>query len=153
MKEVMMYSDGSCLHNPGPGGYGVILRYREHEKELTAGYKLTTNNRMELRAVIAGLQQLKEPCRVTVCTDSQYVKNGITSWIKSWKRNGWRTSTKAPVKNQDLWQLLDQECLRHEVSWTWVKGHAGHLENERCDALARTAAQGSDLQDDAEELS
>lgn len=153
MKEVMMYSDGSCLHNPGPGGYGVILRYRGHEKELTAGYKLTTNNRMELRAVIAGLQQLKEPCRVTVCTDSQYVKNGITSWIKSWKRNGWRTSTKAPVKNQDLWQLLDQECLRHEVSWTWVKGHAGHPENERCDALARTAAQGSDLQDDAEELS
>ncbi len=148
-----MYSDGSCLHNPGPGGYGVILRYRGHEKELTAGYKLTTNNRMELRAVIAGLQQLKEPCRVTVCTDSQYVKNGITSWIKSWKRNGWRTSTKAPVKNQDLWQLLDQECLRHEVSWTWVKGHAGHPENERCDALARTAAQGSDLQDDAEELS
>ena len=153
MKEVMMYSDGSCLHNPGPGGYGVILRYRGHEKELTAGYKLTTNNRMDLRAVIAGLQQLKEPCRVTVCTDSQYVKNGITSWIKSWKRNGWRTSTKAPVKNQDLWQLLDQECLRHEVSWTWVKGHAGHPENERCDALARTAAQGSDLQDDAEELS
>lgn len=148
-----MYSDGSCLHNPGPGGYGVILRYRGHEKELTAGYKLTTNNRMELRAVIAGLQQLKEPCRVTVCTDSQYVKNGITSWIKSWKRNGWRTSTKAPVKNQDLWQLLDQECLRHEVSWTWVKGHAGHPEHERCDALARTAAQGSDLQDDAEELS
>lgn len=149
MKEVNIYADGSCLNNPGPGGYGVILRYKEHEKELAAGYKLTTNNRMELTAVIVALNSLKEPCRVQICTDSQYVKNGITSWIKTWKKNGWKTSTKAPVKNRDLWQQLDEACQRHELQWTWVKGHAGHAENERCDVLARTAAQGSNLAIDA----
>ncbi len=149
MKEVFIYSDGSCLNNPGPGGYGVILRYKEHEKELAAGYKKTTNNRMELLGVITGLQTLKEPCRVQICTDSQYVKNGITAWIKNWKRNSWLTSDKKPVKNKDLWQILDQECLRHDISWIWVKGHAGHPENERCDVLARTAAMGANLCEDS----
>ncbi|MBU3826190.1 MAG: ribonuclease HI [Candidatus Anaerobiospirillum merdipullorum] len=149
VKDVNIYSDGSCLSNPGPGGYGVILRYKEHEKELAAGFRLTTNNRMELLAVIVGLTTLKEPCRVTVCTDSQYVKNGITAWIKAWKKNGWKTSTKAPVKNRDLWQRLDEACQRHELHWTWVKGHAGHAENERCDVLARTAAQGENLAEDS----
>lgn len=149
VKEVFVYSDGSCKGNPGPGGYGVILRYRNHEKELKAGFRLTTNNRMEILAVITALRSLKEPCRVQVCTDSQYVKNGITAWIAAWKRKGWKTSANKPVKNQDLWQMLDQECQRHQVSWKWVKGHAGHAENERCDELARSAAEGEDLADDA----
>ncbi|MBO8415980.1 MAG: ribonuclease HI [Proteobacteria bacterium] len=149
MKEVFIYSDGSCLGNPGRGGYGAILRYREHVKEIKAGYRLTTNNRMELRAVIAALKCLKEPCKVNVCTDSQYVKGGITSWIKSWKKNGWQTSAKKPVKNKDLWQQLDLECQKHEMSWSWVKGHAGHPENERCDELARSAASGEDLAEDS----
>ena len=142
MKEVALFTDGSCLGNPGPGGYGAILKYQEHVKELSQGYILTTNNRMELMAVIAGLAALKEPCLVHLTTDSQYVKNGMTSWLKGWKRNNWCTSTKQAVKNKDLWQRLDQECLRHEISWHWVKGHAGHPENERCDELARTAASG-----------
>ena len=142
MKEVALFTDGSCLGNPGPGGYGAILKYQEHVKELSQGYILTTNNRMELMAVIVGLATLKEPCLVHLTTDSQYVKNGMTSWLKGWKRNNWRTSTKQAVKNKDLWQRLDQECARHEISWHWVKGHAGHPENERCDELARTAASG-----------
>ncbi len=142
MKEVALFTDGSCLGNPGPGGYGAILRYQEHIKELSQGFLLTTNNRMELMAVIEGLAALKEPCLVHLTTDSQYVKNGMTSWLKGWKRNNWRTSTKQAVKNKDLWQRLDQECARHEISWHWVKGHAGHPENERCDELARNAASG-----------
>lgn len=149
MKEVFIYSDGSCLGNPGRGGYGAILKYKEHVKEIKAGYRLTTNNRMELRAVIAALQCLKEPCKVNVCTDSKYVKSGITSWIESWKKNGWHTSAKKPVKNKDLWQQLDLECQKHEMSWSWVKGHAGHPENERCDELARSAASGEDLAEDS----
>lgn len=142
MKEVALFTDGSCLGNPGPGGYGAILKYQEHIKELSQGFLLTTNNRMELMAVIEGLAALKEPCLVHLTTDSQYVKNGMTSWLKGWKRNNWRTSTKQAVKNKDLWQRLDQECARHEISWHWVKGHAGHPENERCDELARNAASG-----------
>ena len=148
MKKINLYTDGSCLNNPGPGGYGVILKYKEHVKELSCGYLQTTNNRMEIMAVIAGLEQLKEPCSVTVTSDSQYVKNGITSWINVWKRNGWMTSNKKPVKNKDLWQRLDAACQKHLVEWEWVKGHAGHAENERCDELARAAASGEGKQED-----
>ncbi|MGN0916193.1 MAG: ribonuclease HI [Succinivibrio sp.] len=142
MKEVLVYTDGSCLGNPGPGGYGAILRYGEHQKELSEGYESTTNNRMELMAVIKALSALKESCQVVITTDSQYVKNGLTLWIDNWKRQGWRTSTKAPVKNKDLWQTLDKECQRHQITFKWVKGHNGHPENERCDELARQAALG-----------
>ncbi len=148
MKEISLFTDGSCLKNPGKGGYAAILRYKEHEKELSAGYKLTTNNRMELMAVINGLSAIKEPCSVTVVTDSQYVKNGMTSWLLAWKRNGWVSSKKQPVKNRDLWQKLDEQCQRHKVSWHWVKGHAGHDENERCDVLAKNAANSCNLLDD-----
>ena len=142
MKEVQIFSDGSCLGNPGPGGYGVILRYKDINKELSQGYTHTTNNRMELMAVIVGLSSLKEPCKVTITTDSQYVKNGLTKWLEGWKRNHWVSSSKAPVKNKDLWQRLYKESSRHEITFCWVKGHAGHPENERCDELARTAALG-----------
>ncbi len=142
LKKVELFTDGSCTGNPGPGGYGVILRYKNHHKELSQGYLHTTNNRMELMAVIVGLSSLKEPCLVTITTDSQYVKNGITQWLVGWKRRGWRTSSNAAVKNQDLWQRLDEACQAHQVQWQWVRGHAGHPENERCDELARTAALG-----------
>jgi len=142
MKEVSMFTDGSCLGNPGPGGYGVVLNYKGHIKEISQGYIRTTNNRMELMAVISGLTSLKESCFVTITTDSQYVKNGMTAWLASWKSHNWRTSTKAAVKNKDLWQKLDELCSKHSVKWCWVKGHAGHPENERCDELARTAALG-----------
>jgi ribonuclease HI len=140
-KRVQIFSDGSCLGNPGPGGYGVVLVYGGHRKELSRGFRLTTNNRMELLAAIVGLQSLKQPCHVTLTSDSQYVRQGITQWIKGWKKNGWRTSSKSPVKNADLWRQLDEAAQRHEVEWKWVKGHAGHPENERCDILARTAAE------------
>lgn len=143
MKEVFVYTDGSCLGNPGPGGYGVVLKYKQHTKELAQGYAHTTNNRMELRAVIAALKVLREPCIVNLTTDSQYVKNGIESWIHGWKRNGWLTSTKQPVKNADLWKALDAAKAGHTIKWHWVKGHSGHAENERCDELARTAASGN----------
>ena len=142
MKEVLIFTDGSCLGNPGPGGYGVILKYKEHVRELAQGFIQTTNNRMELMAVIKGLSSLKEPCKVIITTDSQYVKNGMTSWLAGWKRNNWISSTKAPVKNKDLWQQLDKECSRHSITFKWVKGHVGHAENERCDELARGAAAG-----------
>lgn len=148
MKEVYLYSDGSCLGNPGPGGYGIILRYKEHEKEFSQGYKLTTNNRMELKAVIEGLSHLKAPCKVYIYTDSQYVKNGINLWIDNWRKNNWLTSNKKPVKNQDLWKQLDKLCQYHTTSWHWVKGHAGHSENERCDELAVLAANSSDKLED-----
>lgn len=144
MKEVYLFTDGSCLNNPGPGGYGAILRYKGHEKELSQGYELTTNNRMELMAVIAGLSALRESCRVIVTTDSQYVKQGIATWIAGWKKNNWKTSSKTPVKNKDLWQQLDELVQKHELSWCWVKGHNGHAENERCDRLANTAANSDD---------
>ncbi len=133
---VELFSDGACKGNPGPGGWGVLLRYAEHEKQLYGGEPDTTNNRMELMAVIQGLQQLKRPSQVRVTTDSQYVKNGITQWIHNWKRNGWKTAAKQAVKNADLWRVLDQEVARHQVEWHWVKGHAGHAENELADRLA-----------------
>ena len=148
MKTIHMYTDGSCLGNPGPGGYGALLVYNGHKKELSQGYKNTTNNRMEMLAVIKGLQALKEPCLVELTTDSSYVKDGITKWIFNWKKNGWKTAAKKPVKNADLWQLLDDEVNRHTMNWHWVKGHSGHPENELVDDLAREAASGNDLLDD-----
>ena len=134
--DIEIFTDGACRGNPGPGGWGVILRAGSHQKELFGGEQSTTNNRMELRAAIEGLAALKRPSRVTVTTDSQYVRQGITQWIEGWKRNQWRTSAKKPVKNQDLWQMLDELTCRHDVTWEWVKGHSGHPENELADALA-----------------
>jgi len=134
--EVELFTDGACRGNPGPGGWGVVLRYGDHEKELFGGEQDTTNNRMELTAVIQGLGTLSRCCTVAVTTDSQYVKNGITQWIHNWKRNGWKTAARKPVKNEDLWRQLDDAVARHNVSWHWVKGHAGHRENERADELA-----------------
>ena len=136
LDEVQLFTDGACKGNPGPGGWGVLLRFGGHEKELCGGDASTTNNRMELTAVIEGLKALKRACPVVITTDSQYVKNGITQWIHNWKRNGWRTAAKKPVKNDDLWRQLDEAVSRHEVTWHWVKGHSGHPENERADELA-----------------
>ncbi len=137
LKVIEMYSDGACSGNPGPGGYGVILRYKGTEKELSGGDRDTTNNRMELMGVIAGLEALKEPCRVTIYTDSQYVVNGITKgWAASWKANGWKKKDKKPALNSDLWDRLLGQIDRHQVEFVWIKGHAGHPENERCDRLA-----------------
>jgi ribonuclease HI len=134
---VDIYSDGACSGNPGPGGWGVLLRFQDAERELFGGEPQTTNNRMELLAVINGLAALNRTCAVRVYTDSQYVRQGITQWIHNWKRNGWKTSARAPVKNADLWRRLDELSGRHRVAWHWVKGHAGHPENERADELAR----------------
>ncbi|ODP99223.1 MULTISPECIES: ribonuclease HI [Salinivibrio] len=139
-KQVEIFTDGSCLGNPGPGGYGVVMRYKQHEKTLSAGFTLTTNNRMELMAAIVGLNALNTSCNVTLTTDSQYVRQGITQWIHNWKKRQWKTADKKPVKNADLWQQLDQAASKHQITWNWVKGHAGHPENERCDELARDAA-------------
>ena len=139
MKRVEAFTDGGCRGNPGPGGWGAILRFGEHERELSGSEPETTNNRMELLAAISALEALSEPCHVVLTTDSTYVKDGITKWIKNWKANGWRTAAKKPVKNQDLWQSLDAQCGHHQVEWRWVKGHAGHTENERADALANSA--------------
>lgn len=137
LKEIEMYSDGACSGNPGPGGYGVILRYKGNEKELSGGEEDTTNNRMELMGVITGLETLKEPCHVTIYTDSQYVVNGITKgWAASWKANGWKKKDKKPALNSDLWDRLLNQVERHQVDFVWIKGHAGHPENERCDRLA-----------------
>lgn len=147
-KTVAIFTDGSCLGNPGPGGYGVVLKYNHHLKELAGGFKLTTNNRMELMAAIIGLESLKEACNVVLTTDSQYVRLGITQWLNNWKRNNWRTSQKEPVKNKDLWQRLDTASSRHQIDWQWVKGHAGHPENERCDELARVAATEQAIAED-----
>ena len=135
--SVEIFTDGACSGNPGPGGWGAILRSGGHEKELHGGEEHTTNNRMELMAAISALEALKKPSHVDLHTDSEYVKNGITAWIHNWKRNGWRTADKKPVKNAELWQRLEQALERHEVKWHWVKGHAGHPENERADELAR----------------
>lgn len=146
-KQVEIFTDGSCLGNPGPGGYGAILRYQQKEKCFSAGYQLTTNNRMELMASIVALEALNQPCKVTLSTDSQYVRQGITQWIHNWKRRGWKTADKKPVKNVDLWQRLDKALQSHQVEWMWVKGHSGHIENERCDELARKAAGNPELQD------
>lgn len=135
-EPVEIYADGACKGNPGPGGWGVLLRYQGVEKELWGGEPDTTNNRMELTAVIRGLESLKRTCQVRVVTDSQYVQRGITEWIQRWRRNGWRTAAKKPVLNRDLWERLDQLMGHHQVEWAWVRGHAGHAENERADALA-----------------
>lgn len=144
-KSVEIFTDGSCLGNPGPGGYGALMRYKGHEKELSQGYKNTTNNRMELLGAIVALESLKESCQVVLTTDSQYVKQGIESWLANWKKRNWKTASKQPVKNQDLWQRLDLANSKHDVEWRWVKGHAGHAENERVDDLAREAAESNDL--------
>jgi ribonuclease HI len=137
MKTVEAFTDGACSGNPGPGGWGAILRFGDKQKELNGGLALTTNNQMELMAAIEALKALKEPCHVILTTDSVYVRDGINQWIHGWKKNGWRTADKKPVKNLELWQALDEARARHEVEWRWVKGHAGHPENERADELAR----------------
>ena len=140
-KTVYLFTDGACKGNPGAGGWGVLLRYGTHEKELFGGEAQTTNNRMELMAVLSGLKTLNRPCDVVICTDSQYVKNGMESWIHNWKKNGWKTAGRQPVKNADLWQQLDEQVARPRVRWQWVKGHAGHTENERADVLANRGVE------------
>ncbi len=141
MKKVKVITDGACIGNPGPGGWACILRYGERRKEMWGSEPHTTNNRMELRAAVEGLRALRETCAVEVITDSQYLKNGITTWIHGWKRNGWRTKSKQPVLNQDLWQELDEQVERHHTEWSWTKGHASHADNNRCDELATAAAR------------
>ncbi|MEL7274016.1 MAG: ribonuclease HI [Pseudomonadota bacterium] len=141
MKSVSIWTDGACSGNPGPGGWGALLRFGEHERELKGGEAKTTNNRMELMAAIEALNALKQPCEVALYTDSQYVKGGMTGWIFGWKKNGWKTSAKKPVKNAELWQALDEAVARHKIQWHWVKGHAGHVENERADELARAGME------------
>ncbi len=140
-KPVVIYTDGACSGNPGPGGWGAILQFGDHEKELSGGEENTTNNRMELMAAISALEVLKRPCEVNIYTDSNYVKNGITKWIHGWQRNGWKTASKKPVKNAEHWKQLQAALKHHEVNWHWVKGHAGHPENERADELARQGMQ------------
>ena len=135
--QVEIFTDGACSGNPGPGGWGVILRFRGVEKEMCGGENPTTNNRMEMMAVIKGLDALSRPCAITIYTDSQYVMKGMTEWLRGWKAKGWKTADKKPVKNDDLWKILDAACARHQITWQWVKGHAGHPENERADQLAR----------------
>jgi ribonuclease HI len=135
--KVIVHTDGACSGNPGPGGWGAILAFNGTRKELSGGEAVTTNNRMELMGAIAALENLKRPCKVEMHVDSNYVKDGITKWIHGWKRNGWKTADKKPVKNMELWQRLDKAILTHDISWHWVKGHAGHDENERADELAR----------------
>ena len=146
-KKIEIFTDGSCLGNPGPGGYAAILKYKQTEKILSNGYYKTTNNRMELLAAIVALEQLKEACEVQLYSDSQYLRNGITNWIHGWKKNGWKTANKQPVKNVDLWQRLDELVKSHHIEWIWVKGHAGHIENERCDIIAKTQAESPTLHD------
>ncbi|MFT3965352.1 MAG: ribonuclease HI [Sphingobium sp.] len=138
---VELFTDGACKGNPGPGGWGAVLRYGAQEKELSGGEKLTTNNRMELMGAIAGLNALKRPCKVVLHTDSKYVMDGITKWVHGWKRKNWRTADNKPVKNVELWQALIEAARPHDVEWRWVKGHAGHAENERADRLACAAAE------------
>jgi ribonuclease HI len=134
-----VFTDGACSGNPGPGGWGAILRSGAHEKEIAGGEPLTTNNRMEMTAAIRALQSIKKPSKVTIHTDSRYLMDGATQWMKKWKSNGWKTADKKPVKNDDLWRALEEASAPHEVSWRWVKGHSDHVENERADALARSA--------------
>lgn len=141
MKKVQVITDGACLGNPGPGGWAAILRYNAHKKEMWGCEKHTTNNRMELRAAIEGLRALREDCEVEVVTDSEYLKNGITTWIHAWKRKNWMKGPNDPVKNADLWKELEQEAARHKTTWSWTKGHANHEDNNRCDELATRAAR------------
>ncbi len=141
VKKVKLITDGACIGNPGPGGWAAILRYNQHRKERYGHAPQTTNNRMELTAAIEGLKAIKEPCEVEVITDSEYLKNGITTWIHNWKRRNWLTSEKKPVVNQDLWQELDEQVQRHQTSWVWTKGHAAHEDNNRADELATRAAR------------
>ena len=143
MKHVEIFTDGACKGNPGPGGWGALLRMGRHEKELSGSDPATTNNRMELTAAIRALQALVEPCRVTLHSDSKYVLEGITRWVHGWKKNGWKTAGKKPVQNAELWHELIEAASRHEVEWVWVKGHDGHPENERVDALACAAAEAA----------
>lgn len=140
MKSVILITDGSCLGNPGPGGWAAILRHGGNKRELSGSAPETTNNRMEMTAVLEGLSALQEPCRITIEIDSEYVKKGITEWMAGWKRRGWKTAAKQPVKNQDLWRKLDEAVAGHDIEWRWVKGHADHADNNRCDELARDAA-------------
>ena len=137
MNEVTIYTDGACSGNPGPGGWGALLQFGEHERELKGGERNTTNNRMELTAAIAALETLKRTCKIHLHTDSTYLRDGMTSWIHNWKRNGWRTTAKKPVKNVDLWLRLDEAIQSHDIEWHWIKGHAGNPGNEAADALAR----------------
>ncbi len=140
LKEVQIFSDGACSGNPGPGGWGAILRYGESEKELSGGERETTNNRMELMGVISALEVLKEPCLVKIFTDSKYIANAfLEKWLDNWQKNGWKTAGKKPVKNRELWERLLKQAAIHKLEWQWIKGHAGHPENERCDELAVTA--------------
>ena len=154
LPQIILYTDGACRGNPGPGGWACILRDlgSGQTKELCAGSSRTTNNRMEMRAALAGLSALKKPCHVKLVSDSQYVIKGLTEWVAGWKRRGWRTATKAPVKNVDLWQQLDAEAARHRISCEWVKGHAGHAFNEKCDELACKAADWAVRNGEVEDL-
>jgi ribonuclease HI len=136
-KTIEIFTDGACSGNPGPGGWGAVLRFQGKEREISGGHPETTNNQMELQAAIEALKALKEPCSIELYTDSQYLRQGITQWIHNWKRNGWKTADKKPVKNQALWEELDALVKIHAINWHWLKGHAGHPENERCDELAR----------------
>ncbi len=141
MKHVQLITDGACKGNPGKGGWACILRFGEFKREVFGSSPFTTNNRMELAGAIEGLKRLKETCSVEIVTDSEYLRNGMTSWIKGWKRNGWKTSTKKPVTNKDLWMILDELVNAHKIEWTWTKGHANHEDNNRCDELASRAAE------------
>jgi ribonuclease HI len=150
MKRVIIHTDGGCKGNPGPGGYGAVMVCGKHRKELSAGYRMTTNNRMELRAAIAALRTLSEPCEVELHSDSKYLIDAVSKkWIDGWVKRGWKTSAKEPVKNQDLWLELLDASVGHKIHWRWVKGHAGHTENERCDELANTAVAEKQLQEDS----
>jgi len=141
MSKIEIYTDGACSGNPGPGGWGAVLLYKEHEKRISGGEKDSTNNRMELRAVSEALKTLKKPSELTIYTDSKYVMDGITKWIFSWKKNGWKTANKKPIKNIEFWQDLDEEAARHRIEWVWVKGHSGNCFNEVADQLARDAVE------------
>jgi len=143
MKEIVIYTDGSSRGNPGPGGYGTVVAWGHHRRELAQGFQITTNNRMELLAAIAGLEALKEPCKVTIYSDSKYLVDAhLKGWIEGWKKRGWKKSDKTPVKNMDLWKRLEKAAESHEITWQWVKGHAGNEMNEICDSLATAAADG-----------